>query len=82
MRNFSKKNAEKVAELKKHYIFIRNEEDSRTRQSKSNDNRTRQHPVDLLAGHLLYIIMSNQKPRTIEESGGTDPNFFSFRPKW
>ena len=41
---------------------------SRIRQSESNDNRTRRHPVDLLAGHLFYIdSMSNQKPRTIEE---------------
>ncbi|MBQ6209439.1 MAG: hypothetical protein IJK42_06675 [Prevotella sp.] len=27
--------------------------DSRIRQSDSNDNRTRQHPVDLLAGHFF-----------------------------
>jgi len=27
--------------------------DTRIRQSESNDNRTRRHPVDLLAGHLL-----------------------------
>ena len=53
--NFSKKFAEKVAESpKKHYICTRNEEDSRIRQSESNDNRTRRHPVDLLAGHLFY----------------------------
>ena len=31
-----------------------NMRDSRIRQSESNDNRTRRHPVDLLAGHLLY----------------------------
>ena len=35
--------------------------------SESNDNRTRRHPVDLLAGHLFIYSMSNQKPRTIEE---------------
>ena len=35
--------------------------------SESNDNRTRRHPVDLLAGHLFLDSMSNQKPRTIEE---------------
>jgi hypothetical protein len=52
--NFRKKNAVKVVELtKKHYICTRNEEDSRIRQSESNDNRTRRHPVDLLAGHLF-----------------------------
>ena len=53
--NFRKKFAKKVAELtKKHYICTRKNEDSRIRQSESNDNRTRRHPVDLLAGHLLY----------------------------
>ena len=52
--NFRKKNAVKVVELtKKHYICTRNEEDSWIRQSESNDNRTRRHPVDLLAGHLF-----------------------------
>lgn len=29
-------------------------EDPRIIQSESNDNRTRRHPVDLLAGHLFY----------------------------
>lgn len=38
---------------KKHYVCTRNEEDSRIRQSGTNDNRTRRHPVDLLAGHLI-----------------------------
>ena len=53
--NDSKKFTQKVAELtKKHYICTQNEEDSRIRQSESNDNRTRRHPVDLLAGHLLH----------------------------
>ena len=48
------KSAKKVAELrKKHYICTRKYEDSRIRQSESNDNRTRRHPVDLLAGHLF-----------------------------
>ena len=30
---------------KKHYICTQNEEDSWTKQSKSNNNRTRRHPV-------------------------------------
>ena len=60
--DYRKKFAEKVAQLtKKHYIGTQNEEDSRIRQSESNDNRTRRHPVDLLAA------MSNQKPCTIDE---------------
>ena len=44
----------KIAFLKKMcYICSRKNEDSRIRQSESNDNRTRRHPVDLLAGHLF-----------------------------
>ena len=51
---FFLKTPQKVAELrKKHYICTRKYEDSRIRQSESNDNRTRRHPVDLLAGHLF-----------------------------
>ena len=51
---FLKKNFKKVWYLrKKHYIRRRNNEDSRIRQSESNDNRTRRHPVDLLAGHFF-----------------------------
>ena len=54
--NFRKKFAKKVAYLtKKQYICNRKQEDSRIRQSESSDNRTRRHPVDLLAGHLFYI---------------------------
>ena len=50
------------------YLCPQNYEDSRIRQSESNDNRTRRHPVDLLAGHLFYNeSMSNQRPRTIDE---------------
>ena len=46
---------EKFALLKKmYYICSRKYEDSRIRQSESNDNRTRRHPVDLLAGHFFY----------------------------
>ena len=52
--NFSKKFAKIVAELtKKHYICTRKYEDSRISRPKLNDNRTRRHPVDLLAGHLF-----------------------------
>ena len=52
---FLRKTSKKVAELrKKRYICTRKQEDSRIRQSESNDNRTRRHPVELLAGHLLY----------------------------
>lgn len=35
------------------YLCFQKYEDSRIRQSESNDNRTRRHPVELLAGHLL-----------------------------
>ncbi len=52
---------------KKHYIYTRKHEDSWIRLSESNDNKTRRHPVDLLAGHLFYNRMNNQKPHTIEE---------------
>ena len=49
-----KKFIEKVAEMrKKRYICTHKQKDSRIRQSESNDNRTRRHPVDLLAGHLF-----------------------------
>lgn len=34
--------------------------------SRIKDNRTRLHPGDLQSGHFLYI-MSNQKPRSIDE---------------
>ena len=55
--DFSKKSAKKVAELpKKHYICSRNNDDSRTSQSKSNNNRTSRHPVDLLAGNYYYRV--------------------------
>ncbi len=39
-------------------------EDFRIRQSESNDNRTRRHPVDLLAGHFFYIDSNEQSEAT------------------
>jgi len=63
--NFHKNFTKIVAELtKKHYICTRKYEDSRIRQSESNDNRTRRHPVDLLAGHLVYIDNNEQSEAT------------------
>ena len=54
LKPFSEKTYENLAQFKKiYYLCPRNYEDSRIRQSESNDNRTRRHPVDLLAGHLL-----------------------------
>ena len=54
-QSFRQKFAQKVAELrKKHYICTRKQEDISDIVSESNDNRTRRHPVDLLAGHLFY----------------------------
>jgi len=52
---------------KKHCIYTRNEEDSRIRYSGTNDNRTRRHPVDLLAGHLF--IDSNEQSEATHDRG-------------
>ncbi len=49
-----------------------------------NDNRTRQHPVELPAGH--FFIIMNQHPRTIvgifrttKYFGHTDASFCDFQ---
>jgi hypothetical protein len=52
--SFLRKNFKKNWMFKKKALNLHTRyEDSRIRQSESNDNRTRRHPVDLLAGHLL-----------------------------
>ena len=52
---FCKKNIEILYNSEKNIKFAHKiTKDSRIRQSGSKDNRTRRHPVELLAGHLFY----------------------------
>jgi len=72
---FLQKNNRILAYLKKkHYFCSRNEEDSRIRQSESSDNRTRRHPVDLLAGH--FFIDSNEQSEATHDRRTNPPTPF------
>ena len=60
---------------RKYTIFApRKYEDSRIRQSESNDNRTRRHPVDLLAGH--FFIDSNEQSEATHDRRTNPPTPF------